>query len=89
MALGATAGVVRFLEEHGVGYDWGVPNVRVPIVIGAAIDDPDRDAATVVATIAFLAFVGLACWLVGRISLSDTAAPMISPVVRQRRVMAR
>ena len=39
MALGATAGVVRFLEEQGVGYDWGVPNVRVPIVVGAAIDD--------------------------------------------------
>jgi L-aminopeptidase/D-esterase-like protein len=39
MALGATAGVVRFLEEHGVGYDWGVPNVRVPIVVGAVIDD--------------------------------------------------
>jgi L-aminopeptidase/D-esterase-like protein len=39
MALGATAGVVRFLEEQKVGYDWGVPNVRVPIVVGAAIDD--------------------------------------------------
>jgi L-aminopeptidase/D-esterase-like protein len=39
MALGATAGVVRFLEENGVGYDWGVPNVRVPIVVGAVIDD--------------------------------------------------
>ena len=39
MGLGATAGVVRFLDEHGVGYDWGVPNVRVPIVVGAAIDD--------------------------------------------------
>jgi len=39
MALGKTAGVVRFLEEHGVGYDWGIPNVRVPIVIGAVIDD--------------------------------------------------
>jgi L-aminopeptidase/D-esterase-like protein len=39
MALGATAGVVRFLEEQGVGYDWGVPNVRIPIVVGAAIDD--------------------------------------------------
>src|SRR3990170_2769041 len=39
MALGATAGAVRFLEEQGVGYDWGVPNVRVPIVVGAAIDD--------------------------------------------------
>ena len=39
MALGAPAGVVRFLEEHNVGYDWGVPNVRIPIVVGAAIDD--------------------------------------------------
>jgi L-aminopeptidase/D-esterase-like protein len=39
MALGATAGVVRYLEEKGVGYDWGVPNVRVPIVLGAVIDD--------------------------------------------------
>lgn len=39
MGLGATAGVVRFLEEQRVGYDWGVPNVRVPIVVGAAIDD--------------------------------------------------
>lgn len=39
MALGATAGVVRFLEERQVGYDWGVPNVRIPIVVGAVIDD--------------------------------------------------
>ena len=39
MGLGATAGVVRYLEEQQVGYDWGVPNVRVPIVVGAAIDD--------------------------------------------------
>jgi L-aminopeptidase/D-esterase-like protein len=39
MALGATAGVVRFLEERRIGYDWGVPNIRVPIVIGAVIDD--------------------------------------------------
>ena len=39
MALGATAGVVRFLETRSVGYDWGVPNVRVPIVVGAVIDD--------------------------------------------------
>jgi L-aminopeptidase/D-esterase-like protein len=39
MGLGATAGVVRFLDEHNVGYDWGVPNVRIPIVVGAAIDD--------------------------------------------------
>ena len=39
MALGATAGVVRFLEEKRIGYDWGVPNVRVPVVVGAVIDD--------------------------------------------------
>ena len=39
MALGATAGVVRFLEERRIGYDWGVPNIRVPLVIGAVIDD--------------------------------------------------
>ena len=39
MALGATAGVVRFLEQRQIGYDWGVPNVRIPIVVGAVIDD--------------------------------------------------
>ncbi len=39
MALGAVAGAVRFLEEKHVGYDWGVPNIRVPIVVGAVIDD--------------------------------------------------
>jgi L-aminopeptidase/D-esterase-like protein len=39
MALGATAGVVRYLEERHIGYDWGVPNIRVPLVIGAVIDD--------------------------------------------------
>jgi L-aminopeptidase/D-esterase-like protein len=39
MALGASSGVVRYLEERKVGYDWGVPNVRIPIVVGAVIDD--------------------------------------------------
>src|SRR5437899_1090600 len=39
MALGATSGVIRFLEEQNVGYDWGVPNIRVPIVVGAVLDD--------------------------------------------------
>jgi L-aminopeptidase/D-esterase-like protein len=39
MALGATAGVVRYLEERRIGYDWGVPNIRVPLVLGAVIDD--------------------------------------------------
>jgi L-aminopeptidase/D-esterase-like protein len=39
MAVGATAGMVRFLDEQRVGFDWGVPNVRVPLVIGAVLDD--------------------------------------------------
>ncbi len=49
--LEAASGVMRFLEEHGVGYELGV--ARVPIVAGAVIFDlvvgdprarPDRDA---------------------------------------------
>jgi L-aminopeptidase/D-esterase-like protein len=39
MGLGAVAGAVRYLEERKIGFDWGVPNVRVPIVVGAVIDD--------------------------------------------------
>jgi L-aminopeptidase/D-esterase-like protein len=39
MGLAAVAGVVSHLEAHGQGYDWGVPNVRVPLVLGAVIDD--------------------------------------------------
>jgi L-aminopeptidase/D-esterase-like protein len=39
MGLGAVAGAVRWLEARGRGYDWGVPGIRVPIVIGAVIDD--------------------------------------------------
>jgi L-aminopeptidase/D-esterase-like protein len=39
MGLGAVAGVVRHLEARGVGYGWGGPNVRVPLVVGAVIDD--------------------------------------------------
>lgn len=39
MGLGSTAGVVGFLEERKVGYDWGIPNLRIPIVVGAVIDD--------------------------------------------------
>ena len=54
MALAAVAGAVRYLEEHKTGYDWGIPNTRIPIVVGAVIDDlaigdarirPDPDAA--------------------------------------------
>jgi L-aminopeptidase/D-esterase-like protein len=39
MGLEAVAGVVRHLEANNVGYDWGIPNVRIPIVVGAVIDD--------------------------------------------------
>lgn len=39
MGLEAVAGVVRYLESRQIGYDWGVPNVRIPIVVGAVIDD--------------------------------------------------
>lgn len=54
MALAAVAGAVRYLEEHKIGYDWGIPNTRIPIVVGAVIDDlaigdarirPDSDSA--------------------------------------------
>jgi L-aminopeptidase/D-esterase-like protein len=52
--LPASGGVLRFLEEHKVGFDWGTPEVRIPIVVGAVIDDlavgdprirPDAEAA--------------------------------------------
>jgi L-aminopeptidase/D-esterase-like protein len=54
MGLAAVPGAVRYLEERGAGFDWGVRNVRVPIVVGAVIDDlalgdgrirPDAEAA--------------------------------------------
>ena len=54
MGLAAVAGAVHYLEEHKTGFDWGIPNVRVPIVVGAVIDDlalgdarirPDPEAA--------------------------------------------
>ena len=54
MGLGAVAGAVQYLEARGIGYNWGPPNVRVPIVVGAVIDDlslgdgrirPDPEAA--------------------------------------------
>src|SRR5215212_4005854 len=53
-ALPAYAGVLRFLEERKVGFDWGTPELRIPIVVSAVIDDlavgdprirPDADAA--------------------------------------------
>jgi L-aminopeptidase/D-esterase-like protein len=53
-AIPAYAGVLRFLEERKVGFDWGTPNLRIPIVVTAVIDDlavgdprirPDAEAA--------------------------------------------
>ncbi len=54
MGLAAVPGAVRYLEERKVGFDWGIRDVRVPIVVGAVIDDlalgdakirPDAEAA--------------------------------------------
>jgi L-aminopeptidase/D-esterase-like protein len=54
LALPAFGGVLRFLEEKNVGFDWGTPNLRIPIVVSAVIDDlavgdpkirPDAQAA--------------------------------------------
>jgi L-aminopeptidase/D-esterase-like protein len=39
MGLAAVPGVVKYLDERHIGYDWGIPNIRVPIVVGAVIDD--------------------------------------------------
>ncbi len=39
MGLGAVPGAVRYLEERKIGFDWGIRDVRVPIVVGAVIDD--------------------------------------------------
>ena len=53
-AIPAYAGVLRFLEERKVGFDWGTPDLRIPIVVTAVIDDlavgdprirPDAEAA--------------------------------------------
>ena len=39
LALPAAAGVLRFLDERKVGFDWGTPDLRIPIVVSAVIDD--------------------------------------------------
>lgn len=54
LALPAAAGVLRYCEERKVGFDWGTPGLRIPIVVSAVIDDlavgdprirPDAEAA--------------------------------------------
>jgi len=39
LALPAAGGVLRYLGERNVGFDWGTPDVRIPIVVSAVIDD--------------------------------------------------
>jgi L-aminopeptidase/D-esterase-like protein len=39
LALPASGGVLRFLDERKVGFDWGTPDLRIPIVVSAVIDD--------------------------------------------------
>jgi L-aminopeptidase/D-esterase-like protein len=39
LALPASGGMLRFLEERKVGFDWGTPDLRIPIVVSAVIDD--------------------------------------------------
>jgi L-aminopeptidase/D-esterase-like protein len=39
LALPAAGGVLRFLDERKVGFDWGTPDLRIPIVVSAVIDD--------------------------------------------------
>jgi L-aminopeptidase/D-esterase-like protein len=54
LGLPAFGGVLRFFEERKVGFDWGTPDLRIPIVVSAVIDDlavgdprirPDAQAA--------------------------------------------
>ena len=54
LALPAAAGVLRFFEERNLGFDWGNPGLRIPIIVSAVIDDlsvgdphirPDAEAA--------------------------------------------
>jgi len=54
LSLPASAGVLRYFEEHHAGFDWGTPGVRIPIVVSGVIDDlavgdprirPDAEAA--------------------------------------------
>jgi L-aminopeptidase/D-esterase-like protein len=54
LALPSSAGVLRFCEERKIGFDWGTPTLRIPIIVGAVIDDlavgdphirPDPEAA--------------------------------------------
>jgi len=54
LALPSSGGVLRFFEEHKIGFDWGTPDLRIPIIVSGVIDDlavgdphirPDVEAA--------------------------------------------
>ena len=54
MGLPAAGGMLRYCEERKIGFDWGNPGLRIPIVVSAVIDDlsvgdnrirPDAEAA--------------------------------------------
>ena len=66
LGLPAFGGMLRFLEERKVGFDWGTPDLRIPIVVSAVIDDlavgdarirPDAQAAYAACTAASTAAV--------------------------------
>jgi L-aminopeptidase/D-esterase-like protein len=66
LGLPAFSGMLRFLEERKVGFDWGTPDLRIPIVVSAVIDDlsvgdarirPDAQAAYAACTAASTAAV--------------------------------
>ena len=39
LALPSSGGVLRYMIERKVGFDWGTPELRIPIVVSAVIDD--------------------------------------------------
>ena len=54
MGLPAMAGVVRYMEERKIGFNWGTPEVLIPLTVGGVIADleigdphirPDAEAA--------------------------------------------
>ena len=48
LALPAAGGVLRYLEERKIGFDWGNPGLRIPIVVSAVIDEAVTSGARVV-----------------------------------------
>ena len=38
LALPSSGGVLRYMIERKVGFDWGTPDLRIPIVVTAVIE---------------------------------------------------